>query len=182
MFTKATLLAILAVTATASLHPRAAPNLPHLNPRQTQPADASKCQSDFMEVYASSPTPPPEILALEQTNPLTDWCVYSVPLTLSSKFESYESAVSVWVDGHVSEIHALASRCPAYSMITVSPSCWEAAAAATPTGGAGAKNGTATTSSGAGGKPSTGAGRPRETRMVAAVVALAGVVGAAAAL
>lgn len=179
MFTKSTLLALLAATASATLHAGAA--LPQLHPRQTASPDASKCQSDFMDVYASSPTPPPEILALEQTNPLTDWCIYSVPSSLSSTFKAYESAVSVWVDGHVSEIHAFASRCPSWAMVTITPSCWEAAAKATPTGGAGAKNATAATSSGAGSKPSTGAG-PRETGMVAAVVAFAGVVGAVAAL
>ncbi len=167
MFTKSTLLALLATTVAAT----------HLHPRQTP---SSQCQSDFMSVYASSPTPPPEIYALEQTNPLTDWCIYSVPSSLSSTFKSYESAVSVWVDGHVSDIHALASRCTDYAMITITPSCWKAAAA-TPTGGAAAKNGTAATSSGAAGKVSTGAG-PRETGVVGAAVVVAGVLGAVAAL
>ena len=141
-----------------------------LQARQTDEA-GTKCSSDFMSLYGTAPTPPPEIFSYQLDHPLTDWCQYSVPSSLESMFSNYESAVSSWVGGHLTTIHALASSCPIYSIITVSPPCWTAGAAAKPTA----------TSTGASSRSSGNAGA-RETGLVAAAFAAAGLLGAVAAL
>lgn len=186
MLSRAFFVAALVATAAADAVMRnalAAHNIA-LQPRQTQKADDAKCTADFNGVYASSPTPPPEIFAYAQVNPLTDWCQYSVPSSLASLYTSYESAVSSWADDHVSQISSLANECPQYSFITVVPTCWHTAGPS-PTAAAGSSNGTTTkgsTSAGATGASRSGNAGPRETGMVAAAMAVAGILGAVAAL
>lgn len=174
MVSKTAILSAFVATATANAVVRPAHVArAELQARQTEGGAATKCAADFASVYSSSPTPPPEIFSYGLDHPLTDWCNYSVPSSLETMFSSYESAVSSWVQVNVRTINALASSCPIYSMITVSPPCWTGAAAnAQPT---------ATSAGGASSRSSGNAGT-RETGMVAAAVAAAGVIGAVAAL
>ncbi len=188
MLSRAIFVASLVATAAADAVMRNALAARHmeLQPRQTQQADEAKCSADFGGVYAAAPTPPPQIIAYAAVSPLTDWCQYSVPASLAELFTSYESAVSSWADVNVAQISSLANECPQYAVITVVPSCWHtASASASATAAGGSSNGTATTgstSAGATGASRSGNAGPRETGMVAAVMAVAGILGAVAAL
>ena len=186
MLSRAIFVAALVATAAADAVMRNVLAARHmgLQPRQTQKADDAKCSTDFGGVYAAAPTPPPEIIAYVQVNPLTDWCQYSVPSSLAALFTSYESAVSSWADVNVAQVSSLANECPQYAFITVVPTCWHTASASATAAG-GSSNGTATkgsTSAGATGASRSGNAGPRETGMVAAAMAVAGILGAVAAL
>lgn len=192
MRSPAVLLPALAATAAANAavfpahHPA---NAAHLQARQTNEAEASKCYNEFMSVYASQPTAAPAFAEYQQSHLLTDFCNYSVPPSLDAAFTEYGSMVKTWVDAHLKEISSLVSACPVYSGLTSSPSCWLTTAKATPTpaaGGSSASN--ATTTGGAASSSTraptpTGNGAARESgAMMAAALAAVGVLGAVVAL
>lgn len=146
-------------------------------PRQTDAtASADPCLKALATVYANAPTPPPKVVSYEMTAPAqTDPCSVSVPSDLSSDYASYTSAVLSWVDANSASIASAMSQCSTLTdLSTAVPVC-------TATGGGGGSRGgsQATGTSGGAGRTNSPNAGPRETVMVAAAVAAAGLVGAA---
>jgi uncharacterized membrane protein YgcG len=220
MHTSLTLLALSALAAAERglLHPAQLAAKRDIMARQTSmgtelptelptgiPSDSLTCLTALQSLYSTVPTPPPELVKYEESNPPTDPCTYSVPNSLTSQFTSYEMAVRSWYDQHSSEFISALSACPQFSSLTdAGPSvCTTPAVGGGGSGGSGGQGGggaktTANGGSGSGGggragDTATGAGATgatgtsknagaRETGFVAAAVAAAGFLGAVAAL
>ncbi|KAF9874614.1 infection structure specific protein [Colletotrichum karsti] len=144
-------------------------------PRQTETmASADPCLNALATVYANAPTPPAKVVSYEMTAPVqTNPCSVTVPSDLSSDYASYTSAVLSWVDSNSASIASALSQCSTLTDLTTEvPVC-------TATGGSGGSKATGGAGgSSSGGTKSPNAG-PRETGVVAVVVAAAGIVGAA---
>ncbi|KAK2778614.1 infection structure specific protein [Colletotrichum kahawae] len=173
MLAKITLVAAIAGSAVAVMDVRPDRVRRDLLPRQTD-ASADPCLNALATVYSNAPTPPPKLVSYEMTaSAQTDPCSVTVPSDLSSDYASYTSAVLSWVDANSASIASALSQCSTLTdLSTEIPVC-----TATSAGSGGSK--ATGTAGGSGGTGSKNAG-PRETGMVAAVVAAAGFVGAAA--
>ncbi|KAL0930623.1 infection structure specific protein [Colletotrichum truncatum] len=178
MHAKLALVAALTGSAIAAMDLRPDRVRRDLLPRQTDIPNpsADSCLSALATVYANAPTPPPKIVSYEMTAaPQTDPCSVTYPSELSAEYSSYTSAVISWVNANSASINSALSQCS-----TVTDFATEIASCSA-TGKVGSKA-TGSASGGAAGSaaatktPNAG---PRETGMVGAVVAAAGLVGAA---
>lgn len=172
--------------------------------RQTDLPDYSSdpCMKALATVYASAPTPPPEIVSYEMTAPpQTDPCSITVPAELSAEYSSYTSQILSWVGANSASIESALSQCSTLTdMATEIPVCTSIGGGSGGAGGAssggsdskptqgskeetpagtGTAAGASKTGSGSASKVSGNAG-PRETAMMAAAAAAAGFVGVAA--
>ena len=163
---------------TASLVPAAA----YLNPRTlTSTADypditySDECLDGLMSMAADAPYPPSAILDWEtQTQNLAVLATggpcaiqTAIPSSLSSEWASYQSEVMSWYTANEGEISSVLAQCPTDVAASAGP-CSTGVVAADATGSSG-------------GSKSKNSG-PRETGIVAGVVAAAGFVGAVAML
>ncbi|KAK3352539.1 hypothetical protein B0T25DRAFT_542207 [Lasiosphaeria hispida] len=210
MLSKALLTTALAATALAAtpafpghLADRAA-----LQARQTDAGGATACLGALLSVYSTIPTPPPSLIDFGESASLVNPCSFTVPASLSSDFEKYESEMSSWASVNGPQISSALGECPEYSSLIdqVPEVCTTRDAdddtsvnegatstsgessSETPTGGAAgtgltttARTTTATGGVAGASLTQTGAG-PRETGFVGAVVAAAGFLGVVAAL
>lgn len=169
-------------------------------------ADA-ECLSALMGLYSTIPTPPPEVLSFagDAATATGDLCTLSIPETIKPAYSSYEAEVVSWLKDNEKGISSALDECPQYSAMAESALNSAAGACSTaPAGGAGGAgsgsgsgSGNATQTSGSaqstGGSGTTGGnGSPdpsippnagaRNTGFLAGAVAVAGFVGAVAAL
>lgn len=163
-------LAALAGTAFAA-------DINNLQPRQTMTAPDSACLS----VYKTAPTPPPALVSELAKNPVTDPCSFSVPSSLSKDWSAYTSSAASWFKAHSSDL----TKCPGYDQVkSKSPIDCKAGGSggSKTTGGSGSAettgSGTGTATGGAASSTKTG-GAARETGVVMAFVAAAGMALAA---
>ena len=172
MQAKALLLATLAAAATAqqaNVLPEAQVAKRTIEAIVARETDAMACATAAASIYVTLPTPPPEVLSYEMSNPQTDPCSYSVPATLSAPFSSYTEAVKSWYSGHSAEVNSVLKACSITNVAGQVPVCTNSAA------------GKPTVAGGAGGSSTKNAGA-KETGMVAAAVAAVGFIGAIAAM
>ncbi|KAI0133005.1 infection structure specific protein [Xylariales sp. AK1849] len=179
MFTKT--VAVAALVAVTSAQLPAVARRDFIEARQTASLDVA-CQSaiaSVLPIYSELPSAPADLLTA--TLPSDPCETPSFTGSLSSEYSSYTSEVLVWYTSHSDELlSALASCTELSSYASQVPVCSSAAsgassvsASATTTSTSSASSGTATPSKNA---------APRETGLVAAVVAAAGFIGAVAAL
>lgn len=194
------------LTALATLAHASANHIAHpahvnrdLAPRQTDALAGAACAADLLSIAASIPTPPAALLEGDFAS-VTDPCSYSVPTSIASDFSAYSSELLSWASVNEPKLSAAISKCPelapqiaeaSNSLLcsTDPPVLGGGVPTATPTGSAGGSGaGTA-----AGGSPTGGsdtkapgntstAGGPRETGFAVGVMAVAGIIGAVAAL
>lgn len=170
-----------------------------LVPRQTDALAGAACASDLLSIAASIPTPPAALLQGDFAT-VTDPCSYSVPSSIASDFSAYSSELLSWASVNEPKLSAVISKCPeiapqiaeaSNSLLcsTDPPVLGSAVPTATPTGSAGG-SGAGTAAGGSGSTPTdtkapgntSTAGGPRETGFAVGVMAVAGIIGAVAAL
>lgn len=165
-------------TLAVSLTPAAA----YLNPRTLTSTAAypditysDECLDGLMSMAADAPYPPSALLDWEtQTQNLAvlatgGACALqtAIPASLTSEWSSYQSEVMSWYTANEGEISSALAQCPTDMAASAGP-CTSGVVAADATGGS---DGSKSKNSG-----------PRETGMIAGVVAAAGFVGAVAML
>lgn len=162
-------LAALAGTAFAA-------DIKNLQARATVTAPDSACLS----IIQTAPTPPPALVSELAKNPVTDVCSFSIPSSLSKDWGSYTSSAASWFKAHSSDL----SKCPGFDQIkSKSPVDCKAGSGGSggsqTTGGSGATTASGTATGTAASASKTGGAAARETGMVMAFVAAAGVALAA---
>jgi hypothetical protein len=119
---------------------------------------------------------------------LTNPCSLSIPSSIATAFVAYESSVISFYSAHISQINSALAVCPSLTNLVANPICSTATGVVTTTATA-AANGTSTitasTTASSSSPPqvvsTAGANaNPRETGMVAAALAVAGLFGAVA--
>ena len=160
------------------------PVMAYINPRTLTSTAAypdvtysDECLDGLMSMAADAPYPPTEIIDWEtQTQNLNllatgGPCAIqtALPASLSSEWVSHQSEVMSWYTANEADISSVLAQCPTDVANSAGPCS---------TGVIGAQ---ATGTGGSGGSKSKNSG-PRETGMVAGVVAAAGFVGAVAML
>ncbi|CAK7231260.1 hypothetical protein SEUCBS140593_007866 [Sporothrix eucalyptigena] len=122
MYTKSLLLASLAASAVSAkqLFPGHNAIRRDLQARQTDATNSAlpseeACLTDLASAYASIPTEPPALVSYIETVSVTDPCAFTLPASISSLVESYESELEDWYTSHSAEIASALSECPAYS-------------------------------------------------------------------
>lgn len=197
------------LTALATLAHGAANHIAHpahvnrdLVPRQTDALAGAACAADLLSIAASIPTPPAALLEGDFAT-ITDPCSYTVPSSIASDYSVYSSQLLSWASVNEPKLSAAISKCPelapqiaeaSNSLLcsTNPPVLGGAVPTATPTGSAGG-SGAGTAAGGSGSTPTEGsgtkapgntstAGGPRETGFAVGVMAVAGIIGAVAAL
>ncbi|CAK7214336.1 hypothetical protein SBRCBS47491_002106 [Sporothrix bragantina] len=78
------------------------------------PSDVA-CLTDLASVYDSMPTEPPALVSYIMTVSVTDPCAFTLPASISSVVDSYESELEDWYTSHSADIASALSECPAYS-------------------------------------------------------------------
>ncbi|KAF7554248.1 hypothetical protein G7046_g6868 [Stylonectria norvegica] len=198
--------ALMATAVSANFMAHAEMKRDLLEARQTDSSDITACTSALLDVYSSVPTPPAAIVDDIEKHPQTDPCSFSTPASLSKQYASYSSEVMSWYSKNEDKISSALSECPILSHSPKSTAASEtsssgddatsaagtgtSAAAASTSSSATAASGSAAsaatsgsaaasgTSAAAAAGTSTAAGH-RETGMVLAAAAVAGMVVAA---
>lgn len=176
------------------------PNRAHvLQPRQTSAAtiatvtaskngtNASACYSaatEFATLIADIPQPSGSLSTFLATaySTVTDPCAVTIPTALSSTYLMYGSSVLSFYSANLGQIASALAICPAITSVAAFPICpslFAASARATPAVTA-SKNLTASPTSSAMVISTAGARDSRESRLIAAALAFAGMVGAVA--
>ncbi|WYZ45856.1 hypothetical protein EsH8_IX_000081 [Colletotrichum jinshuiense] len=206
MYTKTALIATLAGSAAAIIDVRPDVVRRDAIPTQTDVA-ADPCLNALATVYANAPTPPPKVVSYEMTAaPQTNPCSIALPSELSADYASYTSQVLSWVSANSASIASAVSVCSTLTDLTTELALCTATDSADTTESTTAASGSSATKEADGGdSPSAtgtahGAGHtgapasnvtgtrnsptqvapnsgPRETGMMAAVVAAAGFIG-----
>jgi len=174
MFSKAILVAALAASTSAMLHPH------ELIARQTS-LPPSDCLSALLGLATIVPFPPEDIISFAETASITDPCQYAtrLPASLTAEWNSYENEISSWYTAHSAEVSSALASCPASYTSTVGP-CSNAISV-TSSGKGGSTATTAASGSSGADSASKNVG-PRETGFAAAAIAAAGFLGGLVAL
>lgn len=162
----------------------------NLLPRQTGDLADAACAAELLGIAASIPTPPAALLTADVAT-ITDPCSYTAPASLAADYSSYQSEFLSWASANEPKISSALAKCPEFAdeiasasnailCSTSAPVLGGGSNAPAPTGSAGG-SGAGTPTGGSGSNQST-AGGPRETGFVVGVMAVAGLVGAVAAL